>query len=101
MGDAVGDLCDPEDPWVAGWRDLDGPGRQRRAGRVLAVVAAVIVAVGALSHIPTRSTLPDGTPDEGTTQQSEDVLPDGAPTATGPPTGSTYASTPSPMPHTG
>ncbi|MEU9154967.1 hypothetical protein AB0D59_31520 [Streptomyces sp. NPDC048417] len=101
MGDPVGDLWDPEDPWTAtAWRDLDGRGRRRRAGRVLAVVAA-IAAVGALAHVPTRSAFPDGRPDEGITQQSEDVLPDGVPTATGPPTGSAYAGTPSPTPRTG
>ncbi|MFF7980156.1 hypothetical protein ACFZDK_13650 [Streptomyces sp. NPDC007901] len=80
----VGDLWDPEDQSpTTGWRDLDGSGKLRRAGRVLAVVAAVIVAVGALSRLPTRSAFSDASPDGGTTQQSGDVLPDGVPTATG------------------
>ncbi|MEU3985965.1 hypothetical protein AB0F77_38910 [Streptomyces sp. NPDC026672] len=85
MGDVVGDLWDPEAPWTAsGWRDLNGPGKRRRAGRVLAAVAAVIVAVGALDRVATRPVLPDGTPDEGTAQQAGDILPDGVPTALAP-----------------
>ncbi len=101
-GDPVGDLWSPEDPWTAtAWRDLDGPGKRRRASRVLAVVAAVIVAVSALAHVPTRPASPEGRPDDGTTQQSEEVLPDGVSTTTGPPPGSACAGTLSPTPRTG
>ncbi|WP_234543750.1 hypothetical protein [Streptomyces shenzhenensis] len=52
------------------------------------------MAIGALSHVPTRSAFPDATPDGGTTQQSEDVLPDGVPTAIGQPPGPTSTGTP-------
>ncbi|WP_329533160.1 hypothetical protein OG568_24895 [Streptomyces sp. NBC_01450] len=51
--------------------------------------------------MPTRSPFPDGKPDEGATQQSENVLPDGVPTATGVPPGPTYAGTSSAAPRNG
>ena len=83
--EAVGEGWEPEDrrPGPA-WRDMDGPARRRRAACVLGTVAAIIVAVGALSLVPTRSGSSDGAPGDSTSSQSEDVLPDGAPTTTGP-----------------
>lgn len=83
--DAVGDLWEPEDRWPGpAWRDMDGPARRRHVGRILAAVAAVALAVGALSLGPSESGVPGGTPGDATTQQSEDVLPDGVPTWTDP-----------------
>ncbi|WP_406164645.1 hypothetical protein [Streptomyces sp. NBC_00996] len=99
--DAVGEMWELEDRWPPAWRDMDSRARRRRAGRALGTVAAVIVAVGALSHLPTGSGAPDGTPGDSTSQQSEDVLPDGVPTATDLPSAPAYAGSPPPTPHTG
>lgn len=102
LRDAVGEVWEPEDPWPGPpWRDMDSRARRRRVGRVLGTVAAVLVAVGALSHVPARSGVPDGTPGGGTSEQSEDVLPDGVPTATGLPTAPALAGTPPATPRTG
>jgi deazaflavin-dependent oxidoreductase (nitroreductase family) len=100
--DAVGEVWQPDEqrPGPA-WRDLDGPARWRRVGRTLATVAALLVAAGALSHASSRPDVPDGTPTGATSQQSEEVLPDGAPTATAPPPAPAYAGTPPPRPRTG
>lgn len=100
--DAVGEVRQPEDPLPGpAWRDMDGPARWRRAGRVLATVAAVLVAAGALSQASSRSDAPGGTPTGVTSQQSEEVVPDGVPTATAPPSAPAYAGTPPPRPRTG
>lgn len=63
-------------------------------GRVLAAIAAAVLAIGALSRWPAGPGSSGGTPGDATSQQSEDVVPDGAPTATGLPTTPAYAGTP-------
>ncbi|MCX4452312.1 hypothetical protein OOK58_09310 [Streptomyces sp. NBC_01728] len=51
-------------------------------GRVLGTAAGIVLAVGTLSHLPTGSGTSAEGPGDGTSQQSEDVSPDGMPTAT-------------------
>ncbi|MCI3276710.1 hypothetical protein [Streptomyces cylindrosporus] len=100
--EAVGEVWRPEEhrPGPA-WRDMDNPERWRRVGRVLAAVAAVLVAVGAFSQAASRSSAPGSTPTDGTSQQSEDLLPDGVPAATASPSVPPYAGTPPPRPAAG
>ncbi|MGQ4388726.1 hypothetical protein [Streptomyces sp. SAS_270] len=96
--EAVGELWELEDrPPGPAWRDMDSRARRRRAGRVLGMAAAVILAVGALSRLPTGSGYPDGTSGDGTSQQSEDVVPDGVPTL---PSATAYTGTLPPTPRT-
>ncbi|WP_427164654.1 hypothetical protein ACQF4J_04560 [Streptomyces sp. C1-1] len=100
--DAVGEVWQPEERRPApAWRDMDGPTRWRRVGHVLATVAAVLVAVGALSQASSRSGTPGGTPTVATSQQSDEVLPDDVPTANAPPSAPAHAGTLPPRPRTG
>ncbi|MDX3757978.1 hypothetical protein [Streptomyces sp. AK02-04a] len=100
--DAVGEVWQPEERRPApAWRDMDGPTRWRRVGHVLATVAAVLVAAGALSQASSRSDTPGGTPRVTTSQRSDEVLPDGVLTATAPPSRPAYAGTLPPRPRTG
>ncbi|MFJ9543796.1 hypothetical protein ACIRPX_42210 [Streptomyces sp. NPDC101225] len=100
--DAVGEVWEPEDVWPGPpWREMDGPARCRRVGRILSAIAAVLVAVGALSYASSRSGVPGGTPGDTASQQSEPLLPNGVPTETGLPSAPAYAGTPPPMPRTG
>ncbi|MEU3933099.1 hypothetical protein AB0E85_13825 [Streptomyces sp. NPDC029044] len=66
--DAVGDLWQPEGPGPA-WRELDGPARLRRAGRVIATVAAIGLALGAWSLLSTMAGAPSDGPGGGTVQE--------------------------------
>lgn len=69
--------------------------------RALATVAVVFVAIAALSHASSRSGASGGTPTVTTSQQSDEVLPDGAPTANAPPSDPAYTGTLPPRPRTG
>ncbi|WP_458248541.1 hypothetical protein [Streptomyces sp. MAI_2237] len=83
--DAVGELWEPEASCVyPPWRCLDNRARRRRVGRVLTAVAAVLLAVEALSWLLTTPGAPAETVRDGTSQQSESAPPDGAPEATAP-----------------
>ncbi|MFE7173266.1 hypothetical protein [Streptomyces sp. NPDC057616] len=94
-------MWEPEDPWPgAAWRDMDGPARCRHVGRILAAVAVVALAVGALSLWPTESGVSDGAPGATTSQQSEDVVPDGVPTWTDLPSTPARTGTRPPTPRT-
>ncbi|MFF0227946.1 hypothetical protein [Streptomyces sp. NPDC004629] len=98
--DAVGELWQPRDlSYGPAWRDLDGPARRRRVGRVLGTIAAAALALSALSLLPAGSGGSPAGPDEATRQQSED-LPDPLPTATASPTGPTPPG-PTPANHSG
>ncbi|MCX4885688.1 hypothetical protein [Streptomyces sp. NBC_00847] len=100
--DAVGEAWQPDDPLPGpAWRDMAGPARLRRAGRILATVALVLVAVGALSYASSRSGAPGGTPTGATSQQSEEVLPDGVPTESESPSAPTSSGTLPPRARTG
>ncbi|MFJ4790879.1 hypothetical protein [Streptomyces sp. NPDC088794] len=55
--DVEGDPWHPDDPWPP-WRDLDGPAKFRRIGRVIATAAAIAVALGAWSMLSTRAGVP-------------------------------------------
>ncbi|GAA3506380.1 hypothetical protein GCM10019016_134950 [Streptomyces prasinosporus] len=85
--DAVGDLWRPDDPWEGpSWRDLDGRGKVRRAGRVVGTAAAIALALGAWSQLSTGAGAPAGTTGDTVLQQSEDA-PAELPTATSRPAG--------------
>ena len=100
--DAVGEVWEPEELWPGPeWRDMDGPARCRRAGRTLAAIAAVLVAVGVLSYASSRSSAPGTPPGDATSQQSEEALPDRVPAGTDTPSAPAYAGTPPPTPPTG
>ncbi|EFL29935.1 predicted protein [Streptomyces viridochromogenes DSM 40736] len=85
---AVGDLWQPEEPWVrASWRDLDRRAKARRVGRVAATAAAVALALGAWSQLSTGAGTGER-PGTGTVRQVEGAtartpaatpLPSGAP----------------------
>ncbi|MEU6148110.1 hypothetical protein ABZ848_48230 [Streptomyces sp. NPDC047081] len=94
----VGEVWQPEErrPGPA-WRDMDGPARWRQIGRALATVAVVLMALGAFSQAASRTSTPGSTPTGASSQRSDELLPDGAPTATAPP----YAGTPPPRPSAG
>jgi hypothetical protein len=99
--DAVGEAWQPEDPPPGpAWRDMDGPARLRRAGRILTTVAVVLVAVGALSYASSHSGVPGGAPAGVTSQQSEAALPDGVPTESDSPFAPASADTLPPKPRT-
>ncbi|MEU0898291.1 hypothetical protein [Streptomyces massasporeus] len=70
--EAVGDLWQPEGPEPA-WRELDGPARLRRAGRVIATVAVISLALGAWSLLSTTAGTPSDEPDVHTVQEVEEV----------------------------
>ncbi|MEU1306409.1 hypothetical protein [Streptomyces shenzhenensis] len=98
--DAVGELWQRPDPWPGpAWRDMDGPARRRRVGRVLGTLAAAALALSALSLLPAGSGGGPASADDATSQQSEDV-PDRLPTATASPTLPTPAA-PTPTVHSG
>ncbi|MFJ7333147.1 hypothetical protein ACIQUU_07820 [Streptomyces sp. NPDC101116] len=68
---AVGDLWQPDDPWVrVPWRDLDRRAKVRRAGRVSATAAAVAIALGAWSQLSTGAGA-DHRPGESPVRQVE------------------------------
>ncbi|MFJ4821386.1 hypothetical protein [Streptomyces sp. NPDC088801] len=75
---AVGDLWQPEGPRPA-WRELDGPAKLRRAGRVIAMVAALGLALGAWSLLSTTAGTPSDEPGGSTVQEVEEA-PDAIPT---------------------
>ncbi|MFI0266540.1 hypothetical protein [Streptomyces luteogriseus] len=77
--EAVGELWQPDGPQPA-WRELDGPARLRRAGRVIATVAAIGLALGTWSLLSTKAGAPSEEPGGGTVQQVEEA-PDAIPTA--------------------
>ncbi|WP_406312534.1 hypothetical protein OHA48_29605 [Streptomyces sp. NBC_00114] len=58
------------------------------------------MAVKALSQASGRSGAPGGAPTVTISQQSDEVLPDGVPTATAPPSAPAYAGTLPPRPRT-
>ncbi|WP_328344326.1 hypothetical protein [Streptomyces violaceus] len=76
--EAVGDLWQPDGPRPA-WRELDSPARLRRAGRVIATVAAFGLALGAWSLLSTTAGAPSDEPGDSTVQEVEEV-PDAIPT---------------------
>ncbi|MER6530616.1 hypothetical protein [Streptomyces sp. NPDC001508] len=83
--DAVGELWQPRElSYGPAWRDLDGPARRRRVGRVLGTVAAAALALSALSLLPAGPGGGPAGPDDATSQRSEDVA-DPLPTATASP----------------
>nr|WSZ18840.1 hypothetical protein OH837_38660 [Streptomyces canus] len=61
----VGDPWQPDDPWPT-WRDLDGPARLRRVGRVIATAAAITLALGAWSMLSTSAGMPGDEPGSAT-----------------------------------
>ncbi|MEV7891744.1 hypothetical protein ACWD3I_48160 [Streptomyces sp. NPDC002817] len=72
--EAVGELWTPEDPWTGpAWRDMETRGRRRRVSRVLGMVAALVLLLGALSHLPTASGDRPPMDSEATWTQPEDV----------------------------
>ncbi|MEU2746938.1 hypothetical protein ABZ613_11680 [Streptomyces collinus] len=77
----MGDLWQPDGPRPA-WRELDSPARLRRAGRVIATVAAIGLALGAWSLLSTTAGAP-GDESGGSTVQELEEAPDAIPT-TGP-----------------
>ncbi|MEU0215341.1 hypothetical protein ABZ281_09510 [Streptomyces sp. NPDC006265] len=89
--DAVGDLWQPESPEPA-WRELNGPARLRRAGRVIATAAAIGLALGAWSWLSTTAGDPAHQPGVGTVQELEEA-PDAIPTTSPVPTAVASAST--------
>ncbi|MEV6940791.1 hypothetical protein AB0N07_01965 [Streptomyces sp. NPDC051172] len=100
--DAVGEVWEPEEVWTRpAWRDMDGPARRRRVGRVFHAVAAALLTAGLLCRASNDPGDPDGTPGEAASQQSEPLLPDGVPTETGLPSAPAYTGTPPPTPRTG
>ncbi|MGI5427348.1 hypothetical protein [Streptomyces sp. CA-179760] len=75
---AVGDLWQPDGPRPP-WRELDGPARLRRAGRVIAAVVAIGLALGAWSALSTTAGTPHDGPGGSTVQEVEEA-PDAIPT---------------------
>ncbi|WP_217167659.1 hypothetical protein [Streptomyces sp. AC512_CC834] len=74
----VGEAWRPEDPLTGpAWRELDGRGRLRRAGRVLGTAAAVALALTAWSQLSTGPVAPGEEPAETIGQRLEEspVLP--------------------------
>ncbi|MGW6543142.1 hypothetical protein ACWGBH_09845 [Streptomyces massasporeus] len=69
---AVGELWQPEGPGPA-WRELDGAARLRRAGRVIATVTVVALALGVWSLLSTTAGTPSGEPDVHTVQELEEA----------------------------
>ncbi|WP_405529853.1 hypothetical protein OG426_48040 [Streptomyces canus] len=63
--DTVGDSWQPDNPWPS-WRDLDGPARLRRVGRVIATAAAIALALGAWSMLSTSAGVPGDEPGSAT-----------------------------------
>lgn len=52
--DRVDGVWGPDDPWAGpDWRELDGPARLRRAGRVIATAVAITLALGSWSYLST------------------------------------------------
>lgn len=76
--EAVGDLWRPDGPRPA-WRELDSPARLRRAGRVIATVTAIGLALGAWSLLSTTAGAPGDEPGGSTVQEVEEA-PDAIPT---------------------
>ncbi|MFI5687223.1 hypothetical protein [Streptomyces sp. NPDC051636] len=79
----VGELWQPEErPTGPTWRELDGPARRRRVGRVLGAAAAIALALPAANPHRVRSHLPGDT-----TSQYSETAPAALPTDAGRPTG--------------
>ncbi|MFK0114300.1 hypothetical protein [Streptomyces sp. NPDC090994] len=80
--EAVGELWQPDDPEPEpAWRDLDGRARFRRAARVLATAAAVVLALTVWSQL-TGSETPSGGPGDSLVERVEEApatLPTAAP----------------------
>ncbi|MBB6417850.1 hypothetical protein [Streptomyces sp. AK010] len=68
----MGELWQPVDPRPA-WRDLDGPARLRRTGRVIGTAAAIGLALGAWSLLSTTAGAPSGDPGGSTVQEVEEA----------------------------
>ncbi|MER7895749.1 hypothetical protein ABTX62_06370 [Streptomyces sp. NPDC096046] len=83
--EAVGDLWHPDDPQPT-WRELDGRGRFRRFGRLIATAAAIAVALGAWSWLSTTAGTPRTEPGGGTVQELE-TAPKAVPTPSPAPPG--------------
>ena len=88
--DAVGEVWQPESPGPA-WRELDGPARLRRAGRVIATAAAIGLALGAWSLLSTTAGDPAQEPGVGRVQDVEEA-PAAFPTTSPGPTAAASAS---------
>lgn len=98
--DAVGELWQPPElSYGPAWRDLDGPARRRRVGRVLGTIAGAALALSALSLLPAGSGGAPAGPDDATSQRSEDI-PEPLPTATASPAVATPPG-PTPTEHSG
>ncbi|MEU2915632.1 hypothetical protein ACWCQ0_19700 [Streptomyces massasporeus] len=69
---AVGELWQPEGPGPA-WRELDGADRLRRAGRMIATVAVIGLALGVWSLLSTTAGTPSDEPDVHTVQELEEA----------------------------
>ncbi|MFI2722096.1 hypothetical protein ACH5AI_38280 [Streptomyces collinus] len=73
--EAVGELYDSEDPWQGpAWQDLDVRARRRLIGRVLGLVTAIVVVLGATSQFSSDSGNGVDTPGDMVSTQSDDVL---------------------------
>jgi len=83
--EAVGELWEPPAPQPS-WSELDRPARIRRAGRMIATVAALGLALGAWSWLSTMAGTPGGDP--GSTIQQVEEAPNAVP-ATSPASTST------------
>ncbi|WP_250401605.1 hypothetical protein [Streptomyces cellostaticus] len=80
---AVGELWQAEEPRRrSAWRHLDRRARYRQAGRVLCAIAAVVLAVAALSRLPPAQGARADERGEDTPRRSGVVLPDGVPVDT-------------------
>ncbi|MFB8759289.1 hypothetical protein [Streptomyces nigra] len=71
-GEAVGDLWQPDGPSPA-WRELDGPARLRRVGRLIATVAAIGLALAAWSALATAGGTPGQEPGGRTVPRVEEA----------------------------
>ncbi|CAM5637050.1 MULTISPECIES: hypothetical protein [Streptomyces] len=89
--EAVGDLWEPPAPQPSWW-ELDRPARIRRAGRMLATVAVLGLALGAWSWLSTMAGAPGGDP--GTTIQQVEEAPDAVPATSPAPTSTPAVPTP-------